>query len=660
MESDGKESAMERNKGLSLVELLITIAILSIVMVIAVSFMMTGSRSFTKGNADSTVQKEAELTVNQIEDMIIDINGGVSMTDDDNKTEMTMYHTEDDGTGVMCYTKSAVTWNKSNNNVYCSKWKVNYDSTTGTYTVDTAATENYEDQLLAEHVTSFDVDLSDTLTTKALDGTTRTVVKSVLIKVGYDDGTGIVDYATSPVITLRNRMLLSDDPANIFDESTPMADTLKLYYTGVEILGIVPIKDRDSEVQRGSAYNIYARINTGADVNDLVDWEIEETSTLSTIDDTGYLTVNAYEANAYLTITAKYKSDPNRKATGVVKVMGDLPLKSLDAVHILTKSLKPWEAHYDSMVVTKGFKQSEEDAITYQWTVKIMEEGRDLSDVVENFADNNKTLDLSIKKDSANFGKILEITLTAHSDITGQTVTDRVNYRISDEGAVGGDSFMERGKGGHHDTDYSFTNDWASEHHYESYFCDIYGNRISEYDNLLGNVTVEDRGCTAYGLFLSNELPLNRSYYIKVICYCKDTDWQGFVREWQRQFIHYIPEVRIYGKMSYETTDVNSIFNFYYTLDGYYEVAWQNQSDPVYEYSVEAFDYEAPAGTVVTPQFNSGSHGTVTLGDDCTMHAWGSFTYTGEAESVVLKSLKIKVSMKDHPEIYTYSTVVFE
>lgn len=655
---------MERNKGLSLVELLITIAILSIVLVIAVSFMMTGSRSFTKGNADSTVQKEAELTVNQIEDMIIDINGGVFRTDDADKRELTMYHTEDDGTGTMLYTKSAVTWNKSDNNLYCSKWKVNYDASTGTYVVDTTETKNYENQLLAEHVTSFDVDLSDTLTTKALDGTTQTIVKSVLVEVGYDDGTGLVDYATSPVITLRNRMLLSDNPANIFDEPTPAADTLKLYYTGTEIGAIVPIVDRVSEVQRGFVYNIYARINTGADVGDLVNWKIEETGTLSTIDANGILTVGAYETNAYLTITAEYKSNPNKKATGVVKVVGTTPLKSLKSVHILTKSLKAYEAHYGSTVVTEGFKQSEEDAIIYQWTVKIMEAGRDISDVVENFTDitdNTKTLDLSIKKDPANYGKILEITLTAHSDITGETVSDRINYRISDEGAVGGDSFMERGKGGHHDTDFWFTNNWASEHGYEWYFCDIYGNRISEYDNLLGNVTVDDRGCTAYGLFLSNNLPLNRSYYIKVICWCKNTDWQGIVTEWQRQFIHYIPEVRMYGKMSYETTTVNSIFNFYYALDGYYEVAWQNQSDPVYEYSVEAFDYEAPAGTVVTPRFDkSGQGGTVTLGDDCTIHAWGGFTFEGDADAVVLKSLKIKVSMKDHPEIYTYSTVVFE
>lgn len=661
-ETEEKEGMMERNRGFSLVELLVATAILSVVMMIALSFMMTGSRSFTKGSADSNVQKEAELTVNQIEDMIIDLNGGVSMNVDPPTTELSMYHAEDDGTGTMVYSKSAVRWDKNDQNVYCSKWDVAYDASTGTF-ADGAA--EYADQLLAEHVTDFKVDLSDTLTTKAMDGTTKTIVKSVLISVGYDNGSGVVDYATSPVITLRNRMLLEDDPANIFDEVKPAADTMKLHYSGDTTSGaVVPIVDRVSEVKRGSAYNVYAKIstaNTGGDVNDLVNWVIEETGTLSTIDANGYLTVGAYEANAYLTITATYKSNPNKKATGVVKVVGDLPLKSLDAVHILTKSLKAYEAHYGSTVVTVGFKQSEEDAIIYKWTVKVVGEGRELSDVVEDFSDNNKTLDLIIKKDPANYGRLLDITLTAHSDITGQTVSDRVNYRISDEGAIGGDSFMERGKGGHHDTDFSFTNNWASNHWYEYYFCDINGNRISEYDDLLGNITVEDRGCTAYGLFLSNSLPFNRSYYVKVICHCKDTDWQGFVKQWQRQFIHFIPEVRMYGKMTYKPTDVNSIFDFYYVLDGYYEVTWQNQSDPVYEYRVEDFEYEAPAGTVVTPRFDiSGKSGTVTLGDDCTIHAWGGFTYEGNAKEIVLKSIKIRISMKDHPEIYTFATVVFE
>lgn len=651
---------MERNKGLSLVELLITIAILSIVMVIAVSFMMTGSRSFTKGNADSNVQKEAELTVNQIEDMIIDINGGVSMTDDTNKTELTMYHAEDDGSGVMLYTKEAVTWNKSDNNMYCSKWKVNYDMATDTYTVDPAAPDNYVDQLLTEHVTSFDVDLSDTLTTKAMDGTTRTIVKSVLVKVGYDDGTGIVDYATSPVITLRNRMLLSDNPANIFEESTPMADTLKLYYSGVETAGIVPIVDRTSEVQRGAAYNIYARINSGADVNELVDWEIAETGTVSSIDANGYLTVGTYEANAYLTITAKYKSNPNKKATGVVKVVGDNALKSFKSVHIDPLSMKAFAPQYRAIPVTEGFTQAEEDAITYLWTIKVEGEGRELSDVVEPFADTNKTLALVIKKERENYGKMLEITVTAHSDLTGETRTDRIKYRIDTNGAVDGDSSMERGKMAYSTTFFKMSDKWAPWHQYEYYFCDEYGNRISAYDSLLGCVELEDVSWDTYRLSFKEGLPMYQSYYVKVICHYKGEE-NGLNVRWDRERIHYIPAVQIFGKTCYNSYKFkDGVFTFEYTIVGYWENAWANSNPPAYAYDILDFDYSAPAGVTVTPKIVQ----TVTHGDDAPIWARGEWEVnTGDwslLDQIELKSLTIRVYAKEEPSINALVTIIFE
>lgn len=647
---------MERNRGFSLVELMVATAILSVVMVIALSFMMTGSRSFTKGNADSTVQKEAELTVNQIEDMIIDLNGGVSMTDDAAKTELSMYHAEDDGSGGLVYSKSAVRWDKSDNNVYCSKWDVNYDASTGVFT-DGAA--DYADQLLAEHVTDFKVDLSDTQTTKAMDGTTRTIVKSVLVSVGYDDGTGIVDYATSPVITLRNRMLLSDDPANIFDERKPLADTLKLHYSGPETAGaVVPIVDRVSEVTRGAAYNIYARINSGSDVNELVDWVIEETGTLSTIDANGYLTVGTYEANAYLTITAQYKSNPNKKATGIVKVVGTTPLKSLDAVHITTRSLEPFAPKYGSFPSTVGFTDSEIAAITYQWTVKIMDVGdtRDISEVVEPFADNGKTLDLVVKKDALNYGKILEITLTAHSDLTGQTVSDRINYRIDNEGTVGGDSNMERAKIIHGDTYFYFDTNYAEDVTAEYYFCDIYGNRISAFDNLLDCIELEffKGSRITYRLSFKENLPRNQSYRVKLVFHFYDK-WTG--NNWSYERIHEIPAVQLYGRTCFsDTTLATNRFKFSYAVEGYYEVAWANSNPPVYEYTIEDFEYEAPEGVVVTPSVVQ-----TYVVDEATMNAEGVFDCSdwNQASQVILKSLKIRVSMKDTPEIYTYVTIIF-
>lgn len=684
---------MERNRGFSLVELMVTMAILSVVMVIAMSFMMTGSRSFTKGNADSTVQKEAELTVNQIEDMIIDLNGGVSMTDDGAKTELSMYHAEEDGSGNMVYSKSAVRWDKSDKNVYCSKWDVSYDSSTGVFT-DGAA--EYADQLLAEHVTDFKVDLSDTQTTKAMDGTTRTIVKSVLVSVGYDDGTGIVDYATSPVITLRNRMLLDDNPANIFDERKPMADTLKLHYSGPETSGVVvPIVDRVSEVTRGAAYNIYARINSGSDVNELVNWVIEETGTLSTIDANGYLSVGAYEANAYLTITAQYKSNPNKKATGVVKVVGTTPLKSLKSVHIDPTSFKPFAPQYRAITVTEGFTQAEEDAIIYKWTVKVEGGGRELSDVVDPFADNNKTLTLTVKKEEANFGRMLEITVEAHSDITGETRTDKVKYRIDKSTSVDGDSNMERGKMEYNTTDFRMTDKGAKDFMFAYCFCDEYGNPISSFCDINGNVLSQWREYTStsseydkwlkdveltplggdgytYRLAFKSSLPPLQEYYVMVQCrYYIFQPWDGFSDTWYRERIHYIPAVQIYGKTSYNA-DIKDApnpmtawnpFVFEYTMEGFYGNVWV--SDNLAEYKIESVDYEAPVGVAVTPEVYQTSVENL---ESNLMRAQGRWnvTYSGDQSldivkgQIKFKSLTIRVSLKTEPSINALVTIIFE
>lgn len=685
---------MERNRGFSLVELLVATAILSVVMMIALSFMMTGSRSFTKGSADSTVQKEAELTVNQIEDMIIDLNGGVSRVEDSAKTELLMYHAEDDGTGTMVYSKSAVRWDKNDKNVYCSKWDVSYDATTGTF-ADGAA--EYADQLLAEHVTDFKVDLNDTLTTKAVDGTTRTIVKSVLVSVGYDDGTGVVDYATSPVITLRNRMLLDDDPANIFDEVKPAADTMKLYYSGAETGGIVPIVDRSSEVKRGSAYNIYAKISTtnAGDVNDLVDWVIEETGTLSTIDANGYLTVGTYEANAYLTITATYKSNPNKKATGVVKVVGDLPLKSLKSVHIDPTSLQAFAPKYRAIPVTMGFTQAEEDAIIYKWTVKVEGGGRELSDVVEFFADNNKTLELTVKKEEANFGRMLEITVEAHSDITGETRTDKIKYMIPKSGDVSGDSSMERGKLEYDTTDFGMTEKGAKDFMFAYCFCDEYGNPISSFSDINGNLLSQWREYTntsseydkwlkdveltplggdgyTYRLAFKESLPPLQEYYVMVQCrYYIFQHWDGFSDTWYRERIHYIPAVQIYGKTCYNADIENAPnpmtawdpFIFFYTMEGFYGNVWANNN--LAEYKIESFDYEAPAGVAVTPEVHQTDVRNL---ESNLMRAQGRWNVTCSGDQnfddvkgqIKFKSLTVRVSLKAEPSIYALVTIIFE
>ena len=644
---------MKENRGLTLVELLVTIAILSIVLMIATSFMTTGSRTFARGSADTKVQKEAELAVNQMEDMIIDVNGGVNLEKDDSTgdRELILYNAGSEG-GAVSYTKESIIYNAADNKILCSRWNVLYDVASDDYVVDSAI---YTNQLLAENVTGFEADLSDVYTDTASDGTTVDIVKSVQIKVGYDDGGGEAAYATSPIITLRNRMMKSSNPKAIFDDTPVETDTLCLYISDTDLDSAVRIQDGVTEVTRGNLYNIFAVINNGNNVNSLVDWEVEEMNTLSTIDSAGKLAVNVHEPCTYLTITAKYKSNPNKKATGVVKVVGG-EIKSLDAVSIVTESLLPFNPKYGSIVSTTGFTEAEINDLNYTWTVNAPD------GVTYEINGNNTSPDLglTIKQESQNYGKWLTITLKVHSDITNQTVSDSIVYRIDSEGTTGGDSNMERGKastevGAHGDVWYSFNRPFYPTHiTYDYYFCDQYGNYISALDFLKSKVVIMV-GDGSYNLTFTEDLPADHEYYLKVIIYYEMNNGTQY-ENWSYERIHYIPAVSLYGVTSSSTATLSvRSCEFWYKLEGYYELAWNSS---VCEYSIEDLVYEVADGadvTVTADVVQTETRGTSLIWGRCQF----SCSDWMQANKVTLKSMTIKVSLKGYPDICAYSTVIF-
>lgn len=658
---------MRENKGISLVEVLVTVAILSIVIVTASAFMTTSSRSFARESADSDVQSEAELAVNQIEDLIIDVNGGVAMTDDDDKMELLLYHAEDMSSGATVYKKRTVTWNKTSGNIECSEWNMAYDSSTDDYVED--GDPVYDNQLLADNVTNFIVDLSDTLIQKgaAKDGGDLTIIRSVSIRVDCEDANGRAAYATSPIITLRNRMMLADNAKEIFD-LTPVADTtFQLYISENTVDTAVPIIDRVTTVEKTGVYHIFAMVNLGACVNDLVDWEIEEADSISMIDADGVLSVAEYEPNAYLTITARYKSNPNKKATGVVKVKGDS--KTL-GVRIYTRSLRPFNPRYGSYLTEEtkdSYTEEERARFEYEWTVSEPER-------VEPFVDKMTDLDLRIIKEEGNYGKYFTITLTVTSPDTGQSASDSITYRIDNSYIIGGDSYMMRGYEGN-ESGYGglawftyITPFWTEDIQYDYYFCDVNGNRISAYDDLLQYVRVQGQH-GSYWLTFTRDLPPNRTFYIKVIVHYHnmfeyvDIDTGTILEDRDLERIHEISAVKINGQVTHvqNANVLNSGFEFYYNLVGYYSLAWNNSfglyDGAPYAYSVEELVYDAPEGVIVT------CHPGQTEARQNEL-VWARATFECNnwemAGQVTLKSAKIKIYLKDYPEIYGYETIIFE
>ncbi|MDE6406597.1 MAG: type II secretion system GspH family protein, partial [Lachnospiraceae bacterium] len=65
-------------RGFTIVELLIAVAILSIVVASVCAFIVVGSRSYASANSDINVQQEAQLSLNQMSDVLIDTTRSVN------------------------------------------------------------------------------------------------------------------------------------------------------------------------------------------------------------------------------------------------------------------------------------------------------------------------------------------------------------------------------------------------------------------------------------------------------------------------------------------------------------------------------------------------------------------------------------------------------
>lgn len=85
------------NRGVTLVELLVALAILGILSAAVMGFVSAGSSSYQNVSASIDIQMESQLTVNQIQQYLVDCNGGVSFEGD----SLFILNREDSGSYVV-------------------------------------------------------------------------------------------------------------------------------------------------------------------------------------------------------------------------------------------------------------------------------------------------------------------------------------------------------------------------------------------------------------------------------------------------------------------------------------------------------------------------------------------------------------------------------
>ena len=219
----------KQNRGFSLVELIIAIAILVIVTGAVCSFIIITSRNYANGNNDIGVQQEAQLAFNQISDVIIDARNSINYAGEDGSgnfvkvlsdsefantpevKKLIVYNTlaeeaEEEtpspsassvptASASPSVSPDAVTadlynyifmWQKSDESLYFAKWKQDEK--------EPVSIDDFE--LLAEHINDFQVDLSQV--------EERRVVK---LMMNFTVGTRSFQMANN--VTVRNQVVIN-------------------------------------------------------------------------------------------------------------------------------------------------------------------------------------------------------------------------------------------------------------------------------------------------------------------------------------------------------------------------------------------------------------------------------------------------------------------
>lgn len=281
---------MRDNRGISLIELLVAIAAMSIVTAAVVGFLNVSLQTYRSTNQDIDLQYEAQLVTNQLKDLLIDANNTVSYDTESvggsEERVMKIYNKVSSTDGTV----AEIRWKQAEGKLYYAKYSHDIEHNT------TSSTPLIEPSLMGEHMTDFSVDLTGLPSGK------------ILFTMNFDVGDRT--YAGTSTVTLRNKVVqfVTGDP---FDEN--------LDYS-LSTVSSVDVTPNDAVVHVGSTKQFSAKVNGENSPSQKVTWEISgQNPALGTsIDSNGVLTVDPYETANNITVIATSSYDTS--VSGAVSV----------------------------------------------------------------------------------------------------------------------------------------------------------------------------------------------------------------------------------------------------------------------------------------------------------------------------------------------------
>lgn len=200
------------NKGLTLIELLVALAIVSVVVSLAFGFIIRTIKIYTRGSNDSLVQNDAQLTMAQIESLVVNANMGIGLNPDPahvSNNELYLYYRDYEETN---YDSTNDVENKSVKpyealHIYVDSSRgLCFNTAECTYgtdvdgkpTMNMSAEVPSKLQVLSKNVSNFTVDLSNLEKKSEM---------KVTLKFNHKDK----NYETTNTIKLRNKVVGMND-----------------------------------------------------------------------------------------------------------------------------------------------------------------------------------------------------------------------------------------------------------------------------------------------------------------------------------------------------------------------------------------------------------------------------------------------------------------
>lgn len=294
------------NKGLSLIELVATIAIMAIVSVAIVSFLMISMRHYEKAENQVNLQQESQLVMNQIQELVVDATNGIAY----------------EPGKLIIYNKNTKTGESEKIELVKDDNRILYTR----YTLDAALIWRTDDvsrnQPFADFVKDFSVTLYDTEGQAAAVETEPKEIGQVAVHIEFEwNGE---TFEADNVITLRNTVVASTNIEKIF---TDIAAGSVPNVTGVAI------RPGSISVWAGALEIPFSAEVMGTNLTDSsVEWTLSGNSSGNTkITDAGLLTVGTEETNDF---AIKATAVADNRAVGVARVN----VKSIEGLYIYSFS----------------------------------------------------------------------------------------------------------------------------------------------------------------------------------------------------------------------------------------------------------------------------------------------------------------------------------